>query len=930
MDTNADKDPVDGQYSILTDSEVKYKALFENSTAAIFIADAQTGELLDANKQAEILTGRTREELIGMDRLLLHPRDQAEYYKQHFRNHVANSGATSSDAVIEKKDGSRIPVQISGTVLKIGGRTVIQGLFEDISERRRMEEELRLSEHKFRGLAEATPDIIWETDQNNICSYVSPKIKELLGYEPREVIGKSPFDFMSGEPNGRVAEDLNSYMLQKATFRNIEHTGRHRDGRRIVLETSGNPFFDQAGRYAGYRGITRDITARKRLEDENNLKAMLLDSVSDAGFLHDREGRIVYVNEAACVLHGYTEEEMLSMTYQRLLTPEAGKKFSEQVNPGDKPEDEISRFDHLRKDGGIMSVETHSSSLELGGENFVLRVVRDVTRRNQVEDALRESEERFRAIFECSRDALMTLEPPLWRFTSGNQAVLELFGAKGLEEFISYTPDVLSPERQPDGRVSAEKSKEMIEKAMREGSHFFEWTHRRLNGETFPATVLLARIEFTGKKFLLATVKDITASKLAEAKLLQTNRELEAATRRATDMAIRAEKANAAKSEFLANMSHEIRTPMNVVIGMTGLLLDTELNAEQRGYAEIARAGGESLLSLINDILDLSKIEAGKLDLETLDFDLTELLEDFAVVMGARADDKGLKLLCSADPDVPVLLRGDPGRLRQILTNLAGNAIKFTRAGEVAVRVSLVEKNKKNVLLRFSVRDTGIGIPQDKIGLLFNKFSQVDASTTRRYGGTGLGLAISKQLAGLMGGETGVRSVEGKGSEFWFTAYLGTQSAGAPALRAARRPVREMLNMFAGRRARILVAEDNIINQQVTLGILKKMGLRAEAVASGSEALKAMETVPYSLVLMDVRMPGMDGLEATRQIRDPKSAVPNHQIPVIAMTASAMQGDRERCMVAGMTDYIAKPVSPQALAEALEKWLPKEAGDAAK
>jgi PAS domain S-box-containing protein len=267
---------------------------------------------------------------------------------------------------------------------------------------------------------------------------------------------------------------------------------------------------------------------------------------------------------------------------------------------------------------------------------------------------------------------------------------------------------------------------------------------------------------------IAGTAHDITERKRAEEELREVNRQLEEASARANEMAVQAEMASIAKSEFLANMSHEIRTPMNGVIGMTGLLLDTELSEDQRRYAGIVKSSGESLLALINDILDFSKIEAGKLDMEVLDFDLRSLLDDFAATMALRTHDKGLELLCAADPDVPTLLSGDPGRLRQILTNLAGNAVKFTHQGEVAVRVSRVMNAEcgmmnESCMLRFSVRDTGIGIPADKIGMLFSKFTQVDASTTRQYGGTGLGLAISKQLAGMMGGEIGVESAPGRG-----------------------------------------------------------------------------------------------------------------------------------------------------------------------
>jgi PAS domain S-box-containing protein len=677
--------------------------------------------------------------------------------------------------------------------------------------------------------------------------------------------------------------------------------------------------------------------------------------------------------------------------------------------------------------------------------------------------ALQENEALQRTLLENLPAGVVIVDPETRMIETVNAHASYLFGAPAESIVGHMCHDFLCPAAEGNCPViDLGNEVDSAERVMLRADH-----------RPIPVLKSVKRIQIGGREKLLECFVDISERKKAEEELhrskvnlQETNRQLLIAIEQAGEMAEKAERASAAKSEFLANMSHEIRTPLNGVIGMAGLLTDSDLTPEQRQYAEIVRGSGEALLSLINDILDFSKIEARKLELEILDFDLRNTLGDAAEMLAGRAYEKGIELLCMVTPETPSLLRGDPGRLRQIVMNLAGNAIKFTQKGEVSIRASLESDNEARVRVRFTVTDTGIGIPTDRIPSLFSPFTQVDGSTTRKFGGTGLGLAISKQLAELMGGSIGVESEEGVGSTFWFTALFEKQSQKAvvadapladiaglnvlvvddnatnrllattllkswgcrfdqaenatsaleklkaaanrwdpfevalldmlmpevdgielsrrikaePDLHAVRlimmtsvgqcgntayfeelgfsaclsKPVRqsqlrESIARAAGmpdaefeslpireeecmavrrsvtevekRRVRILLVEDNATNQNVALAILRKLGYRADTAANGLEALRALKTIPYDLVLMDCQMPEMDGYEATRHVRSGKSGALDKDIPIIAMTAHAMKGDKEKCLSAGMTDYLPKPVQPIEVANVLEKYL---------
>ncbi len=1107
----------------LREGEERYRSVVENIQDVYFRTDSH-GVITMSSPSASQIFGRSCEEIVGMhvDSLAMYPAEREKMIERLLSDGVVRD----YELTLRKKDGSPVYASFTSSLIKDeqGDVVGVEGVIRDISERKRTEQALRESEFRFRTIFDCVDIGIARVSLDLHIQSANPAYCRMLGYGEQELVGKVIGEITHPENLPENLEKQAALARGEIDHYEMEKSFIHKTGNIVHGILRANLVRDSDGEPAYTIGSVLDITERKQGEEalrnaldrekrrarqQSEVAAFGQSALAGAVNLDDLFDKAAVLaskvlgTKYAAVLEHRPEERMLFMRAGKgweegraghQCVPDDARSQAgctllrqEPIIVGDIAGD--SRFSPTALLDGLHGVSAMTVVIPGGRRPFgVLSVYSDRHQHFDKNDAhflesvghvlaakieQARAEEQQSRLAEEQRILLDNIQTQVWYLTDDhtfgavNKASAAFHGLEPEEMAFRSIHDIFPPD-VCEFWLKGNREVFITGRPVR-GEQWLP----HVSGERRLISILKApklgadhRVEY-----VVCSAEDITERRLAEVELLKTNRALEKAMATANEMAREARLANSAKSEFLANMSHEIRTPMNGVIGMTGLLLDTGLTEEQRRYVEIVKSSGEALLVLINDILDFSKIEAGKLELETLNFDLQSLLDDFAEVMALKAQGKGLEFSCAADPDVPTLLSGDPGRLRQILTNLTGNAIKFTHHGEVAIKVTgsggdedLEKGAGGSRLLRFCVRDTGIGIPEEKFGKLFQQFSQVDASTTRNYGGTGLGLAISKQLAEMMGGEVGVESVEGRGSQFWFTARFGLQAEaggeqkpacadlagvrvlivddndtnreillvrlgswgmrpeavpdGPSALRSlyralddgdpfrlaivdmqmpgmdgeslgqavradekllntslimltslgargdakrlekigfsgyATKPVRhedlkgvisqalavgvehgsnpivtrhtarETLSDLASRRTRILLAEDNLTNQQVALGILKKFGLRADAVANGREVLHALETIPYDLVLMDVQMPEMDGLEATTIIREGAGAW--REIPIIAMTAHAMQGYRDKCLQAGMNDYVSKPVSPHALAEVLEKWLPKD------
>ena len=661
----------------------------------------------------------------------------------------------------------------------------------------------------------------------------------------------------------------------------------------------------------------KQYKARYRAEAERNRQ--LLAIATDGIHVLDAEARLVMVNAAFARMLGYDTDEMIGMrqdqwdagTYPEGLMKAYRENFERAAFP-------VVLTRHRRKDGSLIDVEISTSPVEIEGQRLLFASARDVSdrvrierqleaHRNSLEQMVEERTAEIRRINQQLADTQFAMQMVgigiHWvDFDSGrllyvNDAAARMLGYTVDELLALGVPD-LDPKLGPTGY-------EQVKASVRErGSIQIESLQRKKDGSLLPVEVSsYHHRDSDGNERFIAFVTDISQRKQQEEALRQARDDAEAA--------------NIAKSAFLANMSHEIRTPLNAVVGMAHLLRRSGLNPVQLDRLDKLDTAGHHLLEIINAILDLSKIEAGKFQLEAVSFNLRAVVGNVASILAPRLQEKGLHLFTEV-AHLPHLLFGDRTRLQQALLNFAGNAIKFTEHGRITIRVAPVAEDEESVMLRFEVTDTGIGIDAEVLDRLFNAFEQADVSTTRRYGGTGLGLAITRRIACLMGGDVGVSSTLGQGSQFWFTARL-LKVRDEP----VARPVEWTMNVerrlqqeFSG--SRILLAEDEPINAEIARMMLEDAGLLVDLAEDGKRACEMASRGDYALVLMDMQMPNMNGLDATRCLREIHEMA---RLPIIAMTANAFSEDRARCFAAGMNDFIGKPIDPQHFFSTVLYWL---------
>ncbi|MFZ3149977.1 MAG: PAS domain S-box protein [Methanothrix sp.] len=917
--------------------------IFNSFTDPLFVKDRQHRYVL-INAAESNFARRKPEEMIGKTCYDFFPKEQADILWEKDEEVFATERENINEEFVTDGQGI-VRTMLTKKTLYVdkAGNQFLVGIARDITESKKIEEQLKRTHDELeKRVLERTTDLekanqaltdtrdyldkiinsigdpIHVKDRQHRVILVNDAACKLFGLSREEILGRTAYELFSSQENAQISWQKDEEVFTTGKENVNEETNTYAPGITRTVLVKKTLYRDKAGNEF-LVGVTRDITDRKMAEEalresEERYRQLSEDMpVFVSAFLPD--GTLTYLNKTLTTLDDLAPAEAIGRNFFEFLAPtdqETVKEILGALTPQQPIETHEQRY--LRRDGRVVYHEWTNRAFfnEFGQLIRYQAVGLDITSRKQAEEALLEYEQRLMDIIDFLPDATFVIDRD-GKVIAWNKAIEAMTGILAKDMIGKGDYEYALPFYGSRRPILVD----LILKADRDTECKYDHIEKKgrvLRGEAYMPNMRGGIVYLMGSAAVLydsagnvfgaiESIRDITEKKQAEDRLIEAKEAAEAAVR--------------SKSEFLANMSHEIRTPLNAVLGLTGLLLNSDLTAQERDYVETVRSSGNTLLSVINEILDFSKIEGGKMELECQPFDLRECISVAVDLVKAAADQKGLVLKHDLDESIPAYFKGDVTRLRQVLVNLLGNAVKFTHTGTIEVSVTakpMQTTNSRQYELHFSISDTGIGIPVEKVDRLFQSFSQIDSTITRKFGGTGLGLAISRRLVELMGGEIWVVSQQGLGSTFHFTILaeeaekiaIPSDSCAVRAKTAARRDTAKPL--------RILLAEDNAINQMVAIQMLKKLGYSADVAGNGLEVLQAIERQPYDVVLMDVQMPEMDGLVAAQEIRKLWPKGPR----IIAITAYALKGDRERCLAAGMDDYISKPIVIEELRKVLE------------
>jgi two-component system sensor histidine kinase/response regulator len=902
----------------LRESEERFRTMFENASVAFLVADFR-GRILQHNATLGAFLGSPDETFVG--------RRLVDFVAPGVGSadevpHHPNGDGDAGDAMYVRIDGSMVWGQLTISPIRRdadGEPTQWLGLLQDISKRKALEGDLQLAKERLelglRSSGVSLFDVYMPDGRIDNSERTLFNVWEELGYD--EMPGDRAGDMLLVQEDRQALRDrATEYLSGKVPTYESETRHVHKDGSIRWKLTRGLALRDPAGRPQRLIGSLVDITERKRTEralrDSEERFRRTFENAAVGMAVTDVTGNLVQFNDMFCSFFGVAHGELVGSNLRDLVMPDEVAADVDQRRA--VAQGEIESFTHdrryRRKDGttawGSITVSVIQRDCA-GNVTHLMGILLDMSERKALEEKLRRAHERLDVAIRSANWSIWEYDMPDGDFEHGRETLINVWESLGYEGGIGAPPAVAMAIHADDLQGVSER----ISAYLAGETPKFETEHRVRQKDGTYRWILgrgVALHDDAGRPVrFIGTSVDITDIKRIEAELQRAR--------------VAAEAANRAKDEFLANVSHEIRTPMNAILGMVELAQDSASSEHQGQLLATVRSAAGSLLGIINDLLDYSKVAVGKLTLDVADFSLRSLLGDTLRPLQARAEAKGLRLTCHVGDDVPDALAGDEARVRQVLTNLVGNAVKFTARGEVSVNVATALPPAAPSTLQaltFVVRDTGIGVPADKQSSIFRAFEQGDSSTTRKYGGTGLGLTISAQLVDLMGGQITVDSAPGRGSAFGFTAPFALAVGRVATLPGERMEGARLAHVATGVAPRVLVAEDNELNTALLKELLAQRAYKADFAVNGRDAMDQVVVGSHDLLLLDLHMPEMDGFEVVRAIRERERETGGH-LPIIALTARSSRLDRERSLAAGMDDFLSKPIDVRLLWEAIDR-----------